>query len=144
MGERSQVPKKYIYVSDSIYIKFNNRQNENIMKEGVRKVVPCEVSDWEGYIRGIWDAGNALYLYLSDIYLDELTLWKLIKLYIYDKCTLSVHLFYSSIKRLTVSLILISKQNKNNAEFSSFQKAPLLSDFPSFLGKLPCNQTSMS
>lgn len=134
-------PKKLIYISDSIYTKFDNRQNENTMKE-IRKVVPCEDSGWEGFMRAFWDADNAVYL--SDVYFVELTLWKFIKLYIYDKCNLSVYSFYCNIKKNWINLISISKLDKNNAEFFSFQKASLLSDFPSSLEKLSCNQTSKS
>ena len=69
------------------------------MKE-IRKVVPCEDSDWEGFMRAFWDAHNTLYVYLSDVHFVELTLWKFIKLYICDKCNLSVHSFYSNIKKI--------------------------------------------
>lgn len=90
LNEGSQAPQNvHLYKWFHLY-KFDNRQNENIMKE-IRKWFPVRIVT-ERVHRAFWDADDAVYL---DVYFAELTLWKFIKLYLYDKCNLSVRSFYS-------------------------------------------------
>lgn len=138
LSQRSQNKKKFILMIPFI-LKFNNKQTQDISKE-VRKVREDSLGggDREVCIRGVWDADMLKsfskwhlfgYAHLVKTH-QAVHLWWM---------QLSVHLFYSNIKNIKSKLNPDSKSEQKEywilSEFNlsfSFEKAPLLPDFPSF------------
>ena len=84
---------------DSVYRKFENRQNESTLSE-MRMVLSWGIGQWcpKGAWGGLLDDGHALFLGESAGYMDAFRLWKLIELHTYAPFSMCMLYFDKNFK----------------------------------------------
>ena len=84
----------WLYFTDNII-----QQKKSGLPKSTLCIIQCyaflregDINNWKGNTRGLWSAGDVLFLESYDDYTDMFTSWKIIKLHIYiyvlDMCRL--------------------------------------------------------